>query len=198
MLKICLIDVGSGNIGSLSNMLNYLKIKHVISNNSEDINNSSHYILPGVGSFKNVMENLSKKISIKNLEKNVFKKQKPILGICVGMQIFAKFGYEDEKTKGLNWIDGEVKKLNNKMLPHMGWNNVKLKFNNKFFQSENDEFYFVHSYHFLPKKKKNLLGITNYGVEFCSSIIQENIIGVQFHPEKSQTAGLNLIKNFCK
>ena len=112
------------------------------------------------------------------------------------MQILANYGYENKKTTGLGWISGEVKMLKNKILPHMGWNNVKIKDNSKkFFRQNQDEFYFVHSYHFITKNNKNCLGISSYGQEFCSIISQDNILGVQFHPEKSQVAGLNFLKD---
>lgn len=199
MKKICIIDYGCGNIGSLSNMLKYLKIKHVISSSSKEINSSTHYIIPGVGAFKTVMENFKKKVSISNLEKNVFKKKKPIMGICAGMQILASHGYENGKSEGLNWIQGEVLSLNSKVLPHMGWNSVNFTNQNQnLFDPNFNEFYFVHSYHFVPKKKKVCLGSTFYGEKFNSVVLENNILGVQFHPEKSQQAGLNLIKNFCK
>ena len=199
MVKVCILNINSGNTGSLSNMLNHLKIKNTISRKKETINAATHYILPGVGSFNEVMKNFKKYIPIKTLEKNILKKKKPLLGICVGMQILANYGYENKKTTGLGWINGEVKMLKNKILPHMGWNNVKIKDNSKnFFRQNQDEFYFVHSYHFITKNNKNCLGISSYGQEFCSIISQDNILGVQFHPEKSQVAGLNFLKRYFR
>ena len=137
---------------------------------------------------------------IKALEKSVVINKKPFLGICVGMQLLAEFGFENGKHEGLGWIKGSIKKINvdNLKLPHMGWNNIRIvnNFYKMKFSEENKDFYFVHSYFFDCFDKANIIGLTNYGLNFPSIVGKENIYGVQFHPEKSSDQGLELIKNF--
>ncbi len=186
---------------SVFNLIEYLKIPCKISCEENDIKNSSHLILPGVGSFASSMDKIKKKLPIEILEKEVLINKKLFLGICVGMQVLADYGYEFKKYSGLGWVKGSVEKLNTitMPLPHIGWNNIKMNKKIKFFDKlENiNDFYFVHSYVFKPQNKDNIISITNYdNIEFCSSLNQENIFGVQFHPEKSQKAGQQLIKNF--
>lgn len=199
--KICIIDLQTGNVASIANTLKYMNYDFKISINKIDINNSSHIILPGVGSYKNFMKKINEKNIIGILENNIIKKGKLFLGICVGMQVLSEYGYEFEKTKGLSWISGNVKKIKvkNNLLPHIGWNDINIKkINHPIFFNLNDKsnFYFVNSYQFQPKKKENILATTIYENEFCSIISKNNIFGTQFHPEKSQKVGLQFIKNF--
>lgn len=201
--NVCILDYGSGNTMSVLNLIEYLKIPCKISREEKDIKNASHLILPGVGSFASSMNKIKQKIPIEVLEKEVLINKKPFLGICVGMQVLAEFGYEFQKSPGLGWVKGNVEKLNTKNLPlpHIGWNNINIKKEIKIFdnlQNIND-FYFVHSYVLKPKNKENIISTTNYDdIDFCSALNIENIYGVQFHPEKSQKAGQQLIKNFLK
>ena len=146
----------------------------------------------------NGLKNITGMIDV--LEDEVINKKKPFLGICVGMQLLAQTGYENGKHQGLGWIKGSIKKLEvkNLKLPHMGWNNVNIvnKPKNIIFDQQNIDFYFVHSYFFECFDNKNIIGITEYGINFASIVGKENIYGVQFHPEKSSIQGLDLIKNF--
>lgn len=160
--KICIIDLQTGNVASIANTLKYMNYDFKISINKIDINNSSHIILPGVGSYKNFMKKINEKNIIGILENNIIKKGKLFLGICVGMQVLSEYGYEFEKTKGLSWISGNVKKIKvkNNLLPHIGWNDINIKkINHPIFFNLNDKsnFYFVNSYQFQPKKKKIFL-----------------------------------------
>ena len=136
------------------------------------------------------------------MNESVLIKRKPIYGICAGMQLFATIGHEEEKTTGLNWIPGEVKKLDlrstNLKIPHMGWNELKIKNISKVFKGvvDKNHAYFIHSYEFIPKDKKNVSITTNYGKDVIAAVSFENIFGSQFHPEKSDKTGLKIIDNF--
>ena len=199
MKKVCILDYGSGNVKSVYNLINYLGYEVIISNMEKNISKSSHIILPGVGSFGSAMKKVKSKLPLDFIEKEVFIKRKPFLGICVGLQILAQKGFENGEYNGLGWINGEVTKLNlkNSPLPHIGWNDVKIKKKSALFEGLNEinDFYFVHSYA-LSTDKKNILAETDYEINFCSAINVENIYGVQFHPEKSQRAGQKLMHNF--
>ena len=205
--KITIIDYGLGNILSAQQSFlksikdNSINAEVVITNKPKDIINATHIVLPGQGAFKSCMNGLLKiPEMIEQLSYSVHNNKIPFLGICVGMQLLANNSYENGDHKGLGWIEGEILKLpqNNLKLPHMGWNEVKILNNKNKLISDNKEndYYFVHSYHFHCKHQENIAGITNYGIDFTSFICRENIYGVQFHPEKSSTQGLNLIKNF--
>ena len=205
MTKTCIIDYGIGNLASIYNGIHSAGNDVIVSSDSEKISKSTHLILPGVGSFQKGMEGIESKGLIKILNDQVLLEKKPILGICLGMQLFASYGLEDGYCKGLDWIKGKVEKINvdldNIKVPHMGWNEVKIKNNNNnnlIEQKEINNFYFVHSYYFDCDHKENVVGKTDYGINFTSFISKENIYGVQFHPEKSSKQGLNLIKKFLK
>ena len=200
--KICIIDYGSGNQKSLYNLINYLGYNVCFSRSENDIKNSSHLLLPGVGSYADLMLRLNSLNLHEILTDYVLIKKKLFLGICVGMQILSTLGNEHVRTRGLNFIEGEVRKINSGSLkiPHIGWNNVTLK-KNSFIGSEQFvdlDFYFLHSYIFEPKDKNNIVGFTEYGECFPSIINKENIWGYQFHPEKSQHSGKMMLKNFLK
>ena len=199
MIKVCLLDYGSGNVKSVYNLVSYLGYDVNISNEESDIKSASHIILPGVGSYGSAMEKIKLQIPVDILEKEVINRKKPILGICVGMQVFSDKGKEYGDHNGLGWVPGTVDKLdvNEVPLPHIGWNNVILKKESPLFNGLDDinDFYFVHSYVF-STQKDNVLTETKYENHFCSSLQKENIYGVQFHPEKSQRAGQRLIHNF--
>jgi glutamine amidotransferase len=202
MKNICILDYGVGNIFSLKNILRKNNISFTYSRKKKDILNATHLILPGVGSFDIAIRKLSESISIDFLNNEVLNKKKPILGICVGMQIMATNGHENTFTNGLGWIEGSVKIIDSKKLslPQVGWNNllVSKKKSNIMNGVEKKDFYFLNSYYFDIIKKINVIAYTSYGIKFPSVIQKNNIVGVQFHPEKSQKAGLQLIKNFIK
>ena len=202
-MKICILDYGSGNVASVFNMLKFIEFDPEISNDKKKIRDASHVILPGVRSYKSGMEKIKRKLPIDCLENEILKKGKPFLGICLGMQVLSTVGYEFGKYQGLNWVEGEVKKLDVKksILPHVGWNEVKAKSKNNilFNNIDTDEnFYFVHSYYFNSFNKKNILATSIYEETFASAIRKDNVFGVQFHPEKSQKSGMKLLRNFLK
>ena len=206
MKVITIVDYGSGNVlsaqKSFIKVANELKLnaKIIISKNLEDIKNSTHVVLPGQGAFATCMNGLKKNPGmIDELYKFAIINKKPFLGICVGMQMLATDSEENGLHQGLGWIDGHIKILPNKELkmPHMGWSQVRPIIKNDFIVDTND-YYFVHSYYFKCSKKENILAETQYGISFASIVMKENIYGVQFHPEKSSSQGLNLIKKFIE
>ena len=198
--KVCILDYGSGNVGSVYNLLNRLNYKVKISNDSNDIKNASHLILPGVGAFKESIEKIKMNIPIDLLNNEIKIKKKFFLGICVGMQVLADKGFEFGENDGLGWIKGTVKKLKAKVLPHIGWNNIQIKKKSPIFSNLEDfkDFYFVNSYVFNVTDKNLIISETKYEEVFCSAVQKDNIFGVQFHPEKSQKAGELIINNFLK
>tara|TARA_Y100000589_G_scaffold302412_1_gene313976 strand:+ start:993 stop:1649 length:657 start_codon:yes stop_codon:yes gene_type:complete len=211
---ISIIDYGSGNLKSVLNAFsNILSKKSVvkITSSQDDIKKSSHIVLPGVGSFESCINGLKKSKMIECIEDNVLIKKKPFLGICVGMQMLAKKGFENGSFSGLGWIDGNVKKIDTKnknlKIPHMGWNDLEIKNKNSFLElflrktkQKNREFcaYFVHSYNYNLEDPNNLILSTKYGQEITAMIAKNNIIGTQFHPEKSHTFGLEFLKTFVE
>ena len=205
MKKITIIDYGSGNV--LSAQKSFVKIanenniisKVIISNNVNEIKDSTHIVLPGQGAFSTCMTGLKNiKGLIDELYNHAINKKKPFLGICVGMQMLANKSEEKGLHQGLGWIEGKIKRLpdTNLKMPHMGWNIVKPVTNNNNLIKKPDDYYFVHSYYFECAQKENILAETQYGINFSSIVAKENIYGVQFHPEKSSSQGLNLIKKF--
>ena len=199
---IGIIDYKMGNIGSIQNMFKRISVKSVISSKIEILNNCDKLILPGVGSFDQGMKNLKNHNFIRFLNDYVIKDKKPILGICLGMQLFAD-NSEEGDLSGLGWIKGNVKKFNLRKdglkVPHMGWNNIECKNSKLFLNLPNEKrFYFVHSFFFECKNKENIISTTDYGINFASSINKQNIWGTQFHPEKSHICGMNLLKNYAK
>lgn len=198
--SVLIIDTNSGNQSSVFNALRRINCNVKISNSHNDFQNASHLILPGVGTFPNFMRNLLK-LNLKDiLLENILIKKKPILGICVGMQVLASIGNEFEKINGLDLIPGYVDKIDNKFfqLPHIGWNDVN--FIKKTPLTDNipnfSDFYFVHSFYFTPEKEEYVTATVDYSHTMSCIIEKDNIYGVQFHPEKSQNAGLLLLKNF--
>jgi len=198
--KIVIIDNDTGNQASVFNAIKNLGYNVKISRTKSDFDESTHLIFPGVGSFPNFINNFNK-LNIKDiLFENILNKKKPILGICVGMQVLSTIGNEFEKIQGLDLIAGEVKKINNDklLLPHIGWNEVKFLKETEITKNfkDNFDFYFVHSYYFDVSDRNSITGVTTYNHEIPCIIEKDNIFGVQFHPEKSQNAGLLLLKNF--
>ena len=195
---IAIVDYGMGNVASVKKALDFLQLKSVITNDPSLIKEASVIILPGVGSFKQGMINLKKNKLDELLTEQVIQEKKNFLGICLGMQLIAEFGNEPERINGLAWIEGEVRKIKSEELriPHMGWNNVEIK-NPKFYEDiESKDFYFIHSYHFVPNDESVVDSYVNYGEKLVSSIQHKNIFATQFHPEKSQESGLKLLKNY--
>lgn len=201
--QIVIIDYNMGNLRSVQKAFERVGADAIISNNHEVIKKASKIVLPGVGSFKDGMENLDKLDLITILNEEVISKKKPFLGICLGMQLLSKKGYENGETKGLSWVDAEVIKFDftnyekKLKIPHVGWNNVKYKNKNRLFDNilDNSDFYFVHSYYFNTVEDV-ITSSTDYGFDFTSSIQKDNIYAFQFHPEKSQNVGLKLLENF--
>ena len=179
-----------------------------VSRNLTEIERADKIILPGVGSFDQCINRIRKIKDLEETLKNqVTIKKIPFLGICVGMQILADYGYENKKTKGLSWINGDVKPLKNFLdntknlkIPHMGWNSLSIYKNNELFNdiTTYDQFYFVHSYFFDIKHKKNIICNTQYGINIPAIVNQDNIFGFQFHPEKSGRSGLKILYNWLK
>jgi glutamine amidotransferase len=200
MSKICILDYGSGNVKSVFNAFSTFS-SPLISNSNKDIRDASHLVLPGVGSFVRSMSNIEDRIDIQELEKQL-QTGKPFLGICVGMQVLATVGHEFERTSGLGIVKGEVVSMlpHNELMPHVGWNSVKQQFTSELFRKipDNSDFYFVHSFKFDIEQQHIQLGISDYGLPFTSAIADQNIFGVQFHPEKSQEHGLQLLRNFTE
>ena len=213
-MLVLIVDYGSGNIKSVYNSvkktLQNLNMHFVlkVSSNLLEIKKADKIILPGVGSFDQCMNRI-RKINdlVETLHDQIITKRKPFLGICVGMQILADYGYENQKTKGLSWIDGNVKSLKNSnslirdlKIPHMGWNNLSINKKNNLFDdiTDEDQFYFVHSYFFDIKNKKNIMCSTNYGIDIPAVVNKGNIFGFQFHPEKSGQSGLKILYNWLK
>ncbi len=199
---IGIIDYGLGNIKAISNIYDKLKIKNMLVKSKNDFEKVERFILPGVGSFDSAMDLLSKNNCKESIDTMVLEKKKKILGICVGMQTFAKNSDEGSK-QGFNWIEGEVKKFefnSNYRLPHMGWNSIKKNKESPLFKNiNNDEyFYFCHSYYYKCLKKEDIIAETFFGSNFASSINFKNIYGIQFHPEKSHDSGANILKNFSE
>jgi glutamine amidotransferase len=198
---VTIIDYGMGNLGSVKKAFELLKCKIEISNNPEKIRCANKIVLPGVGQFRAGMNNLRNMNLIDAINDAVNIKKKPILGICLGMQLLAKHSEEGDSS-GLGWIDAEVVRFvniaNKLKIPHMGWNSIQqvkecpiLDFNNN-----NYEFYFVHSYHFKANDPNDIIAHTNYYYDFVSVVQKGNIFGVQFHPEKSHDGGRNLLQKF--
>jgi imidazole glycerol-phosphate synthase subunit HisH len=202
---IVIIDYGMGNIGSILNMLKKIGAKAVASSDTTIIENADKLILPGVGSFDKGMQGLTERGLVPLLNKIVLQERKPILGLCLGMQLFTKRSDEGH-LQGLGWLNAETIKFKfnkhnqNLKIPHMGWNWIKPCKSSPLFNNLGNDcrFYFVHSYHVVCADQKNALAHTNYGFDFTSMTIEDNIIGAQFHPEKSHKFGMQLLINFAE
>jgi glutamine amidotransferase len=203
---IVVIDyVSAGNPNSIQNMLKHIGVDTVITNKTDDIEKADKLILPGIGAFDGGMKKLHDSGLISLLSYKVIEEKTPILGICLGMQLFTRKS-EEGSAPGLGWIDAETVRFNfgemageRYRIPHMGWNSVTLVQNNPLHQNMVEpRFYFAHSYHVSDINQKSILTTTLYGYEFVSSFAQENIMGVQFHPEKSHKFGMKLLENFVE
>ena len=195
---VAIIDYNMGNVASVQKALNFLNISSVVTDNHKAISDSDFILLPGVGSFRQGMENLKRKELDKLLTDLVMGEKKSFFGICLGMQLIAKKGTEPEDCIGLDWVDGTIVKIEeqNLRVPHMGWNNIDIKKQGYFDNLQGKDFYFIHSYHFIPDNKDVIAATVEYGGELVAAVQKENIFATQFHPEKSQVAGLSLLKNY--
>ncbi len=199
---ICIIDYGMGNLRSVEKALYTLGADVTISSKKEDVESADKLILPGVGAFGHAMENLRKRDLIEIMTREVLKKKKPFLGICLGMQLLATRSYELGKFDGLDWVKGEVRKLPVEQMglkvPHVGWNDLILKKESKILAGikPKTSFYFVHSFALYPDDPTVISGTCSYGDEFVASVAKDNIFATQFHPEKSQKDGLKILENF--
>ena len=205
-MNVTIVDYKSGNIRSVINSFKEAaqdKVKIEVTSDVSKIKLSDKVVLPGQGSFKSCVDAL-KSINglVDSLNDFVMINKKPLLGICVGLQMFADIGYEEIETRGLGWIPGKVSKIDNQngkyKLPHIGWNQIDILKKSKIFKNieNNSHMYFVHSYEFIPKDKNVILATTNYSSKIVCAVEKENIIGTQFHPEKSDKLGLQIIKSF--
>lgn len=202
-MKVLIIDYGMGNVGSVKRAVEECGVGDVtISHEHIDFTDCTHAILPGVGAFPDAMANLKAKGLVSKINQLALEDKVPLLGICLGMQLLATRGTEVSDQEGLNLIPGVVKPLvpvNNERVPHVGWNEL-------YFEQPGDpaiegiknrsDFYFVHSYHFQPDNPGHILARTPYAGSFVSMVRSNNIIGAQFHPEKSSTTGFQLLRNF--
>ena len=205
-MNVTIVDYNSGNISSVINSFNEVakdKVNIKVTSDLNKIKLSDKIVLPGQGSFKSCIDAL---INIDGLvdalNEFVIINNKPLIGICVGLQMFADIGYEETETKGLGWISGKVSKIDNQngkyKLPHIGWNQINIVKDSKIFKDikNNSHMYFVHSYEFIPEDKNFISATTNYSSNIVCSVEKENIFGTQFHPEKSDKIGLKIIDNF--
>ena len=208
---IAVIDYGSGNLKSAAKALEIaarninLDLKIVVTSDPQKVKESKKIILPGQGSFRDCYLGIKRIPGLEDaLNEFVLVRKKPIFGICVGMQLFAKIGYESQETKGFGWLDASVRKINNinktLKLPHMGWNEIEFKKDFTLFSGlkNRSHMYFVHSYELITNQKDCVVATTSYGNSITVAVSKENIFGTQFHPEKSQKNGLIILENFLK
>ena len=205
-MNVTIVDYNSGNISSVINSFKEAakdKINIKVTSDLNQIKSSDKVVLPGQGSFKSCVDALNS-ISglVETLNEFAINDKKPIFGICVGLQMFADVGYEEIETRGLGWISGKVLKIDNKSgkykLPHIGWNQINIVKESKIFRNikNNSHMYFVHSYEFIPDDKNVISATSEYSSNIVCSVEKENIFGTQFHPEKSDRLGLQIINNF--
>ncbi len=207
-MNVTIVDYKSGNISSVINSFKEVakdKVNIKVTSDLSTIKDSDKVVLPGQGSFKSCIDGLNNIDGLINtLNEFAIENKKPLLGICVGLQMFADIGYEEIETKGLGWISGKVSKINNQngkyKLPHIGWNQINIVKDSKIFKNieNNSHMYFVHSYEFIPEDKNVISAKTDYSSNIVCSVEKENIFGTQFHPEKSDKMGLKIIDNFIK
>jgi imidazole glycerol-phosphate synthase subunit HisH len=201
-MKLLILDYGMGNLHSVQQKMLRLKTSPIVSSDPVDVLRVDKIILPGVGHFRNAMENLKRLNLTDALNEAIQVKKVPVLGICLGMQLLANRS-EEGNVSGLGWLDADVihfriKDIQNYKIPHMGWNQISVAKESKLMDRvpEGSEFYFVHSFHFTTNDQSIVLNRTDYEYPFVSAVEKENIFGVQYHPEKSHDVGEQLLKNF--
>ena len=207
-MNVTIVDYNSGNISSVINSFSEVakdKVNLEVTSDLNKIKSSDKVVLPGQGSFKSCVDALNNIEGLVDaLNDFAINKKKLLLGICVGLQMFADIGYEEMETKGLGWISGKVSKIDNQnrkyKLPHIGWNQINILKESKIFKDieNNSHMYFVHSYEFVPNDKSVVSATTDYSSNIVCSVEKENIFGTQFHPEKSDKIGLKIIQNFIE
>jgi glutamine amidotransferase len=207
-MDVTIVDYKSGNISSVINSFKEVakdKVNIEVTSDLNKIKSSDKVVLPGQGSFKSCIDGLNSINGlIDTLSEFTLYTKKPLLGICVGLQMFADVGYEEVETKGLGWISGKVSKIDNQdgkyKLPHIGWNQINIAKESKIFKDieNNSHMYFVHSYEFIPEDNSVIAATTDYSSNIVCAVEKENIFGTQFHPEKSDKIGLKIIDNFIK
>jgi glutamine amidotransferase len=194
-----IINYGMGNIRSVFNALEYIGIEAEILEADANFTKCSHLILPGVGAYAKAMKNITDSGIDQKIRKHVIS-NKPLLGICLGMQLLSSLGEEGLDTQGLGLIEGEVRKIDVTLhIPHVGWNNIKIYHEHPILENvkRDVDFYFVHSYQFQCKNDTSLIATTDYEKEITAIVAEGIVVGTQFHPEKSQTNGLKILENFC-
>jgi glutamine amidotransferase len=204
-MRIVIVDYGMGNLGSISNMLKKVGAPAVISADPDTIARADKLILPGIGAFDNGIRNLKARGLLSVLTAHAVERRKPMLGVCLGMQLLTRRS-EEGVLPGLGWLDAETVRFKfapehqTLKIPHMGWNTLTVRQPHQLFADMEDEnrFYFVHSYHVACADQSNVLAQTTYGFDFASAVVRNNIMGVQFHPEKSHRFGMQLLKNFAE
>ena len=205
-MNVTSVDYNSGNISSVINSFKEVakdKVNIKVTSDLEKIKSSDKVVLPGQGSFKSCVDALNNINGlVDTLNEFAINNKKPLLGICVGLQMFADVGFEETETKGLSWISGKVSKIDNQngkyKLPHIGWNEINIAKDSEIFKGikNKSHMYFVHSYEFIPEDKNVISATTEYSSNIVCSVEKDNIFGTQFHPEKSDVIGLKVIKNF--
>ena len=205
-MNVTIVDYQSGNISSVINSFTEVakgKVNLEVTADLTKIKSSDKIVLPGQGSFKSCVDSLNSITGlVETLNEFAITNKKPLLGICVGLQMFADVGFEEMETKGLGWISGKVSKIDNKngkfKLPHIGWNEIEIVKQSKIFKdiANKSHMYFVHSYEFIPEDKSVISATTDYSSKIVCSVERENLFGTQFHPEKSDKIGLKIIENF--
>jgi imidazole glycerol-phosphate synthase subunit HisH len=200
MKKVGIVDYHLGNLRSVYNAIKFVGAQPIIMTTPNELLEVEKIILPGVGAFATGMDNIVKMGWVKPLENAIYNQKKDILGICLGMQLLATFGFEDGKHMGLDWIKGEVIRIQSDKvrIPHIGWNSVRNMQPSRLFQKidDNSDFYFVHSFYFKPDDVNSITGTCDYGEIFPAGLEIQNIYATQFHPEKSQKNGIQLLYNF--
>ena len=205
-MNVTIVDYQSGNISSVINSFTEVakgKVNLEITSDIKKIKFSDKIVLPGQGSFKSCVDSLNSINGlIDTLTEFAIINKRPLLGICVGLQMFGDVGYEEAETKGLSWIPGKVSKIDNQngkfKLPHIGWNEIEIQKESKIFKDikNKSHMYFVHSYEFIPEDKSVISATTDYSSKIVCAVEKENLIGTQFHPEKSDKTGLKIVENF--
>jgi glutamine amidotransferase len=200
MNRVAIIGYGMGNIASLYNAFKAIEAEVFVAETANELERAERFVLPGVGAFPKGMEQLHLLGFDEAMRRLVMEERRPLLGVCLGMQLLASVGEEHRLCDGLGFLPGRVVRFETKglRLPHIGWNDTVSRRENPLLEpvGSNEVFYYVHSYHLVPEDEKNIILTSDYGIEFVSGVQRDNVLGVQFHPEKSHQNGLNLLRNF--